>query len=67
MFYEHKNSKLNLFSYISKELNFRVLQLDRKVVEWWAGRHPPLAAQYPLPPLTLPLPTSTPHASLHYK
>jgi len=25
MFYEHKNSKLNLFSYISKEANFRVL------------------------------------------
>ena len=25
MFYKHKNSKLNLFSYISKEANFMVL------------------------------------------
>jgi len=29
IFYEHKNSKLNLFSSISKNSNFRVLQKGR--------------------------------------
>jgi hypothetical protein len=27
IFYEHKNSKLNQFNYITKVANFRVLQL----------------------------------------
>ena len=36
MFYEHKNSKLNYFSFIFKEANIRVLQPD--LTEHWSKR-----------------------------